>query len=124
MTEKKYKKRIPAEVHIKPITGAIGTTIQPGEQVMMVRSGYGNHVGCDKGTYVGYIVSKPTGNYRARVEMEQLYSMWCHKDGREFDWKTEYNSSTWGEVKDTLHTETKTRKVMITLNLNRIAAIK
>lgn len=124
MAEKKYKKYVPVEVHVKPITGAIGTTIQPGEQVMMVRSGYGNHVGCDKGTYIGYIVSKPTGNFRARVAMEQKYSHWCHPDGREFDWKTEYDSRTWAEVKDTLHIENKTRTVHVTLHLNRIAAIK
>lgn len=124
MTGKKYKKYVPVEVHVKPITGAIGTTIQPGDQVMMVRSGYGSHAVCDKGTYLGYIVSKPTGNRRARVEMEEQYSSWCHADGREFNWKTDYRSDTWDEMKASLHVETRTRKVIVTLFLNRIAAIK
>lgn len=124
MKDKKYKKYVPAEVHVKPITGALGTMVQPGEQVMMVRSGYGNHVGCDKGTYIGYIVSKPSGNQRARVAMEQPYHAQYFPDGREFNWKTDYNNSTWEAVRPTLTSKTKTRTVHVTLNLNRIAAIK
>jgi hypothetical protein len=124
MSEKKYKKKPLAVVHVKPITGALGTTVHPGEEVMMVRSGWGNSVGCDKGTYVGYIISVPTGNLRARVSMEQKYNSWHFHDGREFDWKTDYNSATYGDVQKSLVLKEKTRTVYITLNLNRIAAIK
>lgn len=124
MTEKKYKKYVPAEVHIKPIEGALKTMVQPGEQVMMVRSGYSNSVSCDKGTYIGYIVSKPTGDLRARVAMEQTNNLWHWPDGREFVWKRDYNRDTYDEIRPTLVIKEVTRTVHVTLNLNRIAAIK
>lgn len=122
-TEKKYKKKPLAVVHVKPVTGALGTTIQPGDEVMVVRSGYGNFVGCDRGRYIGYIISEPTGQQRARVALQKTSNEWFHKDGRKFDWK-DYNYRTWEDVKQTLEIRQFTREVITTLWLNRIAAIK
>lgn len=122
-TEKKYKKKPLAVVHVKPVTGALGTTIQPGEEVMVVRSGYGNSVGCDKGIYIGYIISEPRGERRARVSMQKSKFEWYHQDGQPFNWK-DYDYRTWEEVKKTLTMRETEYEVITTLWLNRIAAIK
>lgn len=121
---KEYKKKPLAELHVKQITGSIGTTICPGEEVMVVRSGYSNNVYCEKGRYIGYIISEPSKRIRARVVLQREIVKWYHPDGREFNWKKEYNYITWNEVKDTLHTKTHQVEVISTLNLNRIATLK
>lgn len=122
-TEKTYKKKPLAVVHVKPVTGALGTTIQPGDEVMVVRSGYSNHVSCDKGTYIGYIVSEPTGQYRARVQMQKTRNEWFNKDGSQFNWK-DYDYRTWEDVKKTLTIREIQYEVITTLWLNRIATLK
>lgn len=124
MTEKKYKKRELAVVYAEPITGALNTVIHPGEQVMMVRSGSGHSVACNKGTYIGYIISKPTGNRRARVAMDKTENVWHWPDGREFNWRKDYDSLTYNSIRPTLVIKERTRIAYITLNLNRIATIK
>lgn len=121
---KTYKKKPLAVVHVKPVTGALDTTINPGDEVMVVRSGYSNNVHCDKGIYIGYIVSEPTGNLRARVQMEKPHYSWHFPDGREFDWRTDYNRDTYDEVKKTLVHRESTRTFISTLWLNRIATLK
>lgn len=123
MPEKKYKKKPLAVVYVKPVTGALGTTIQPGDEVMVVRSGYSNSVKYDKGIYIGYIISEPRGEYRARVSMQKTRNEWFHQDGQPFNWK-DYNYRTWEDVKKTLVIREIEYTIITTLWLNRIAAIK
>ncbi len=122
-TEKTYKKKPLATLHVKPVTGALGTIINPGDEVMMVRTGYSNNVKCDKGIYIGYIISEPRGDYRARVKMQKTRNEWYHPDGQPFDWK-DYNYKTWVDVKKTLTIKEVQYEVITTLWLNRIATIK
>lgn len=111
-----------ATVIAAPIEGALKNTVNVGDTVMVVTTGYSHNVRVKKGKYIGYIEGTYK-NKRARIEVEEQRHFYVKPDGTKFDWGKDYNSATWNEVRPTLTngTETYTRKS--TLNLNRIATI-
>lgn len=112
-----------ATVIAAPIEGALKNTVNVGDTVMVVTTGYSHRVSVKKGKYVGYIEGSYK-NKRARVEIESERSFLVKPDGTEFSWSKDYNSATWKEVQPTLTRKTEPYIRKSTLNLNRIATIK
>lgn len=112
-----------ATVIAAPIEGVLRNTINVGDTVMVVTTGYSHHVSVSKGKYVGYIQGS---NYpkRARIEVETERTFQVKPDGTEFSWSKDYDSATWEQVKPTLTYKTEPHIRKTTLNLNRIATIK
>lgn len=113
-----------ATVIAAPIEGALKNTINVGDTVMVVTTGYSHRVSVAKGKYVGYIESQ--GGYytkRARIEVETERSFQVKPDGTEFSWSKDYDRNTWEEVKKTLTWKKEPYIRKSTLNLNRIVTI-
>jgi hypothetical protein len=113
-----------ATVIAAPIEGALKNTINVGDTVMVVTTGYSHRVSVSKGKYVGYIQGSGYYDKRARIEVETERSFQVKPDGTEFSWSKDYNSATWEQVKSTLTWKKEPYIRKTTLNLNRIAAIK
>jgi plastocyanin len=111
----------------QPFTNEFGT-VNVGDTVMAVTTGYSHNVSVYKAKYLGYIESQGWGGaveQKVKLEVEEEHNVQVWADnGREFNWSKEYNSSTWPDVKNLLTYKKvmKTRKA--TLQLNRIAPIK
>lgn len=103
-----------------PIKGALGTTINVGDTVMVVTTGYSHRVNVKKGVYKGYI----EGSYntqRARVEVEEQHNFWVLKEtGEEYSY-TKHGS--FSDIHEKLARKSSTYVRKSTLNLNRIATI-
>ena len=111
-----------ATVIAAPIEGALKNTVNVGDTVMVVTTGYSHRVSVKKGKYIGYIEGSYK-NKRARVEIESERSFLVKPDGTEFCWNKDYNSATWKEVQPTLTRKSEPYTRKSTLNLNRIATI-
>lgn len=111
-----------ATVIAAPIEGALKNTVNVGDTVMVVTTGYSHRVSVKKGKYIGYIEGSYK-NKRARVEVEEQRHFYVKPDGTKFDWSKDYNSATWNEVHPTLTNATETYIRKSTLNRNRIATI-
>lgn len=113
-----------ATVIAAPIEGALKNTINVGDTVMVVTTGYSHRVSINKGKYVGYITGSGYYDKRARIEVETTRTFQVKPDGTEFNWSKDYDSATWDDVRPTLTYKTEPYIRKTTLNLNRIAAIK
>lgn len=103
-------------------------TVNVGDTVMAVTTGYSHRVDVYKAIYLGYIESEDwrgaiEKKVKLEVEEERNVQVWAD-NGREFNWKTEYNNSTWPDVQKLLTYKKVMRKYQSTLKLNRIAPIK
>ena len=103
-------------------------TVNVGDTVMAVTTGYSHNVSVRRATYLGYIESegwngKVEQKVKLEVEEEHRVQVWAD-NGREFNWKTEYNKNTWQDVRDLLTSKKVMKKRQSTLQLNRIAPIK
>jgi hypothetical protein len=107
----------------EPIEGAIGVTVNVGDEVVVVTTGWSN-VSIEKGVYKGYI--EGTGWYKKRAKVLVTYRrmMWHNPDGTPFNWNKQYDSSTFESVKQTLVMKEAKLSRMTTLNLNRMVPIK
>jgi hypothetical protein len=103
-------------------------TANVGDTVMAVTTGYSHNVSIYKAIYLGYIETQGwrgevEKKVKLEVEKEHIVSVWAN-DGREFNWKTEYNKDTWQDVQKLLIRKNVMKKHKSTLKLNRIAPIK
>lgn len=107
------------------IKGAFDT-VNVGDNVMVVTTGYSHSCRVSKGKYIGYIEGKQYGNTvkKAVIEVEAERYILTKPDGTPFDWKTEYNHATWDTVRKTLTNKSETYTRRTTLKLNRIATLK
>ena len=112
-----------AQVIAAPIKGALGNDVNVGDTVMVVTTGYSHRVRVSKGKYVGYIQGSGWYKQRARIEVEKERTIQVKPDGTDFDWRKDYDSKTWNEVRPTLTTRTEKYIQLSTLCLNRIATI-
>ena len=106
-----------------PIEGALGEKVNVGDTVMVVTTGWGNTY-VAKGKYLGYVEGTGWYKQRAQVEIHNTRNAWMTPDGKEFDWRTDYNSATYEDIKHTLTLVEVPYTRLTTLNLNRIATIK
>ena len=113
------------QVITQSIEGIGGTTVNVGDRVVYVTKG-GSSIGTGFAKYLGYIEGTDYGNTvkRAVLEVESTRYANFKPDGTEFNWKKDYNSATYDQIKGTLTS----RKVIYTrrtsLKLNRIASVK
>ncbi len=107
------------------ITGVFDEDVNVGDKVMVVTKGRGS-VGINKGTYIGFINSTRYGNpvKKAVIEVETSRYANFFPDGREFDWRKDYNSATYDQIKGTLTSRKVPYVRRTTLKLNRIATLK
>ena len=107
-----------------PIKGEFDD-VQVGDKVMVVTRGRGS-VGVKKGTYIGYIEGTRYGQIhkRAVVEIEFTRHAQMKPDGTLFDWRKDYNSATYDQIKNTLKNVQIPAVRRTTLKLNRIATLK
>ena len=103
-------------------------TVNVGDTVMAVTTGYSHNVSVYKAIYLGYIESQEWRGEvekKVKLEVEEEHSVQVWADnGREFNWRTEYNSSTWQDVQKLLTYKKVMKTRTATLQLNRIAPIK
>lgn len=106
----------------KPFTNDFGT-VNVGDTVMLVTTGYSHNVHVKKGTYLGYIESTNSWNQKTeqkvKVAVQESTSEWYFK-GSEKKW-------TWRDgpfEKDKLELRSEPYTRITTLQLNRIAPIK
>lgn len=107
-----------------PIKGIFGESVNVGDEVMVVTTGYSHRVNVTKGKYLGYIESGGYYKQRAQVAVERKSFIQVKPDGTEFNWKKDYHRDTWPEISKTLTRKEITYTVVSTLCLNRIATIK
>ena len=108
-----------------PITGLFKDDVQVGDKVFVVTTGRGS-VRTNKGTYIGYVEGK---NYnstikKAVIEVEYTRYAQMKPDGTIFDWRKDYNSATYEQIKGTLKSVQIPAVRRTTLKLNRIATLK
>lgn len=109
----------------KPIQGVFKEDVQVGDKVMVVTKGRGN-VGISKGTYIGYVEGKDYGSLlkKAVIEIDAVRYANFFPDGREFNWRKDYDSATYDQIKGTLTNRQVPYIRRTTLKLNRIATLK
>lgn len=108
----------------KPFTNEFGT-VNVGDTVMAVTTGYSHSVSVNKGKYIGYIESQDwRGNTTQKVKLEVLSyrNAWYYK-GTDNEWKWNYT-----EWRNGIQEKLESRQIpytrKTTLKLNRIAPIK
>jgi hypothetical protein len=112
-----------------PIEGALGNTVNVGDTVMVVTTGWSTTV--TKGKYLGYIEGSGYYKVRAQVEVQERTYERLWNDTKQ---PVNYSDKRWEELtkspdyytayqKET-HVVTVPYKRVTTLNLNRIATIK
>lgn len=106
-----------------PIKGVFGDQVNVGDRVAIMTTGFSSAC-LRKGKYLGYIKCKGYYSQRAQVEIETDVIVHVKPDGTDFNWKTDYSSSTWNQVFPTLTTKKVKRTYVSTLKLNRIATLK
>jgi hypothetical protein len=106
-----------------PIKGVFGETVNVGDEVMVMTTGWGNAY-LNKGKYLGYVEGKGYYKTCAQVAIETKRYVQLKPDGTEFSWKKDYNSATWDEVRKTLTPSQVPYTRISTLKLNRIATLK
>jgi len=106
-----------------PIKGVFGETVNVGDEVMVMTTGWGNAY-LNKGKYLGYV--EGTGYYKqcAQIEVQRTRYAQFKSDGTEFSWKKDYHRDTWHEVQKTLTRKEISYTSITTLKLNRIATLK
>lgn len=107
-----------------PITGVFGETVNVGDEVMVVTTGYSHRVHVAKGKYLGYVESAGYYKQRAQIAVETKRHVQIKPDGTEFNWNKDYHRDTWQEVSKTLTRKEITYTRITTLCLNRIATLK
>lgn len=105
-----------------PLTGALGTTVNVGDTVMVVTTGYSHNVYVTKGVYKGYIQGSYY-NQRARVEVERTRHFWAHKETGEVYSYTKHGSFMDEATRDAFERKSENYIKKTTLNLNRIVTI-
>lgn len=107
----------------QPFTNEFGT-VNVGDTVMAVTTGYSHRVSVSKAKYVGYIESVGwRGNTvkKVKLDVEATRTAWFFKGtDNEFKW----SQGNYYEVKDQLETRKMPYIRRTTLQLNRIAPIK
>jgi hypothetical protein len=112
----------PKQIIEQSIEGALGYTVNPGDKVVFVTTGWGNAY-ISEGVYLGYIDGG--SNYRgsvkkAKVEVHSTRNRWMHADGTEYNYTKHgrFNPNELTLVKDVPYT------YKTTLNLNRMVPVK
>lgn len=107
------------------ITGVFKEDVRVGDKVMVVTKGRGS-VGINKGTYMGYVEGTQYGNTikKAVIDIDATRYANFKPDGTEFNWRTDYNSATYDQIKGTLVSKQIQYTRRTTLKLNRIATLK
>jgi hypothetical protein len=106
-----------------PITGVFGETVNVGDEVMVMTTGWGNAY-LNKGKYIGYVEGNGYYKQCAQIAVETKRYAQMKPDGTEFNWKKDYNHATWPEVSKTLTRKEIPYTRITTLKLNRIATLK
>jgi hypothetical protein len=106
-----------------PIKGVFGETVNVGDEVMVMTTGWGNAY-LNKGKYLGYV--EGSGYYKqcAQVAIAEKRYVQLKPDGTEFNWSKDYHRDTWQEVSKTLTRKEIPYTRISTLKLNRIATLK
>lgn len=106
-----------------PIKGIFGETVNVGDEVMVMTTGWGNAY-LNKGKYIGYV--EGTGYYKqcAQIAVETKRYVQMKPDGTEFNWNKDYHRDTWQEVSKSLTRKEIPYTRITTLKLNRIATLK
>lgn len=99
--------------------------VNVGDKVVVVTRGRG-YTGVRQGTYMGYIEGVQYGQTHKRAVIDILSKRYVQikPDGTEFDWRRDYNSATYNDVKATLTTREVEYVRRTVLKRNRIATIK
>lgn len=106
-----------------PIKGVFGETVNVGDQVMVMTTGWGNAY-LNKGKYLGYVEGNGYYKQRAQIAIESNRYVQIKPDGTEFNWNKDYHQDTWKEVSKTLTRKQIPYTRITTLKLNRIATLK
>ena len=106
-----------------PIKGVFGETVNVGDEVMVMTTGWGNAY-LNKGKYLGYVESNGWYKQCAQIAIETKRYVQVKPDGTEFSWKKDYDSATWKEVSKTLTRKEIPYTRISTLKLTRIATLK
>lgn len=106
-----------------PIKGVFGETVNVGDQVMVMTTGWGNAY-LNKGTYLGYVEGNGYYKQCAQIAIETKRYVQLKPDGTEFNWSKDYHKDTWQEVNKTLTRKEIPYTRISTLKLNRIATLK
>lgn len=107
----------------QPFTNEFGT-INVGDTVMAVTTGYSHNVSVSKAKYLGYVESvgwRGATVKKVKLEVQNFRNAWYYK-GTDTEWKWNYNN--YHEVKDKLEMRQVPYFRKTTLQLNRIAPIK
>ena len=107
----------------QPFTNEFGT-INVGDTVIAVTTGYSHNVSVSKAKYLGYIESvgwRGAIVKKVKLEVQNFRNAWYYK-GTDTEWKWNYNN--YHEVKDKLEMRQVPYFRKTTLQLNRIAPIK
>lgn len=107
----------------QPFTNEFGT-INVGDTVIAVTTGYSHNVSVSKAKYLGYIESvgwRGAIVKKVKLEVQNFRNVWYYK-GTDTEWK--WNYSDYHKVKDQLETRQVPYFRKTTLQLNRIAPIK
>lgn len=107
------------------IKGVFEEDVNVGDKVMVVTKGRGS-VRINKGTYIGFVDGKDYGRTvkKAVIEIDAKRHANFFPDGREFNWRTDYDSTTYDQIKGTLTMRQVPYTRRTTLKLNRIATLK
>ena len=107
----------------QPFTNEFGT-INVGDTVIAVTTGYSHNVSVSKAKYLGYIESvgwRGAIVKKVKLEVQSYRNAWYYK-GTDTEWK--WNYSNYHQVKDQLETRQVPYFRKTTLRLNRIVPIK
>ena len=114
-----------------PIEGLFGETVNVGDTVMVVTTGWGNTY-CGKGKYLGYIESTGYYSRRAQIEVEETGHKRLWNDTKEeFNWHGAREKALYADyatysknLQEQTHVVEHKYTRVSTLNLNRIATLK
>lgn len=106
-----------------PMTGVFGETVNVGDEVMVMTTGWGNAY-LNKGKYLGYVEGNGWYKQCAQIAIETKRYVQLKPDGTEFKWNKDYHRDTWEQVKNTLTRKEIPYTRITTLKLNRIATLK
>lgn len=106
-----------------PMKGIFGETVNVGDEVMVMTTGWGNAY-LNKGRYLGYV--EGSGYYKqcAQIAITSQRHVSVKPNGEVFDWKKDYDQNTWNEVRATLFSKQVPYEYVTTLKLNRMATLK
>lgn len=109
----------------QPFTNEFGT-VNVGDMVMAVTTGYSHNVNVSKAKYLGYVESvgwRGATVKKVKLEVQDYHHVWYYK-GTNVRWAYNYAEAIAPDFKEKIESRRVPYTRKTTLNLNRIAPIK